>query len=220
VRTAVVIPAFNEAVGVGAVVERARQLGVVIVVDDASTDSTADIARTAGATVVRHDQNRGYDGALASGLHAALELDVDAILTMDADGQHEPTSGHDLLELLAGDRADVAVGRRPAKARWSEHVFAFYTRVRFGLSDPLCGMKAYRSRLVLEHRKVLDLSTIGAGLTVAALASGARLGVVDVPIHRREGTSRFGGGLRANARILRGLCTTISIDVRTRKQRP
>lgn len=218
-RAAVVIPAYNEAGGVGGVVQQARELGQVVVVDDASTDDTAEVARRAGATVVRHKTKRGYDGALASGFAAALALDVDAILTMDADGQHVPESGRALLDLIADDRADVAVGRRPAKARWSEHIFAFYTRRRFGLPDPLCGMKAYRSDVVRVHRSALDGTTIGAGLTVAALASGARLAIVPIPIRQRLGTSRFGSGFRANRRILAGLCATILIDLRTRRSR-
>jgi glycosyltransferase involved in cell wall biosynthesis len=219
VKVAVVIPAYNEALGVGAVVEQACALGQVIVVDDASTDNTAAVARAAGAMVVRHPTNRGYDGALASGFDAAVDLDVDAILTMDADGQHVPETGHALIELITADLADVAVGRRPTKARWSEHVFAFYTRLRFALPDPLCGMKAYRSEIVRQHRTALEGTTIGAGLTIAALASGARLAIVPIPIRRRADTSRFGSGFRANQKILRGLCAAIAIDVRTLRSR-
>ena len=128
-------------------------------------------------------------------------------------------SGRALLDLIAADTADVAVGRRPAKARWSEHVFAFYTRLRFAVPDPLCGMKAYRSELVRRHRSALDGTTIGAGLMVASLASGARLAIVPIPIRRRPGTSRFGSGFRANRRILAGLRATILIDLRTRRSR-
>jgi glycosyltransferase involved in cell wall biosynthesis len=223
VKVAVVIPAFNEAAAVGTVVERACRLGTVVVVDDASTDTTGDIARAAGAVVVRHDTNRGYDAALASGFDAAMLGAADVIMTMDADGQHAPEIGEAILNRFADDAIDLVVGRRPRKARWSEHVFALYTAARFGLPDPLCGMKAFRSKIVEQHRRAMDGSTIGAGLTVAALASGARLSIVDVPVRDREGASRFGSGLRTNLRILRGLAETIRIDasatLATRKAR-
>jgi glycosyltransferase involved in cell wall biosynthesis len=218
VRTAIVIPAYNEAAAVGAVVAQALLLGDVVVVDDASTDTTGAVAQAAGATVVRHVENRGYDGALASGFDAAIALGVDAVLTMDADGQHSPESGRAFLDCLKNGSADIVIGRRPAKARWSEHVFALYTRVRFGLPDPLCGMKAYRADLVTRHRSALDRSTIGAGLAVAALASGARLTVIDIPVRPRVGSSRFGAGLKANFRILAGLAAAISIDARSKRR--
>jgi glycosyltransferase involved in cell wall biosynthesis len=213
VNHAVVIPAYNEADAVAEVVERALTVGDVVVVDDASTDGTGDIARGAGAVVVRHEANRGYDGALATGFDAALALGSSAVVTMDADGQHLPETARALLARIDDGTADVVVGRRPSKARWSEHVFAMYTRLRFGLPDPLCGMKAFRSEVVARHRSALQRSTIGAGLTVEALASGARLAIVDVPVRARPGSSRFGGGLRANLRILRGLGVSIGLDL-------
>jgi glycosyltransferase involved in cell wall biosynthesis len=216
---AVVIPAYNEAARVADVVVAASRLGRVVVVDDASGDDTGTVAERAGASVVRHVENRGYDGALASGIATALLLDVDAVLTMDADGQHDAAVGERLLDLLDADAADVVIGRRQRKARWSEHVFAAYTWLRFRLPDPLCGMKAYRSELVRGHDDVLARTTIGAGLAVALLAQGARLGTVDVPVAPRADGSRFGRGLDANLRIVRGLGNAIAVDFAASRRR-
>ena len=166
----VIVPAFNEESTVRAVVDQASALGRVVVVDDASDDSTGELAAAAGAVVVRHSRNTGYDGALASGFDRALELGADAVLTMDADGQHVPEVGRRFLDELASG-ADLVVGRRPARARWSETIFAVYSRARFGLADPLCGMKAFRSDVVRQHRSAMDRPTIGAGLTIAALGT-------------------------------------------------
>ena len=108
-----VIPAYNEAPRVGAVVLKVRELVPVLVVDDGSSDRTADVARETGAEVVEQRPNQGKGAALRSGFRQALAIGADAILTLDADGQHDPG---DIPRLLAAARADpppdLVVGRR------------------------------------------------------------------------------------------------------------
>ena len=88
----IVIPALNEAKTVGGVIASVIEIGHVIVVDDGSTDGTSEVAEAAGATVVRHKENSGYDAALASGYARAIELDCDAVATIDADGKRRDKS--------------------------------------------------------------------------------------------------------------------------------
>ena len=83
----IVIPALNEAKTVGGVIALVIEIGHVIVVDDGSTDGTSEVAEAAGATVVRHKENSGYDAALASGYARAIELDCDAVATMTPMGK-------------------------------------------------------------------------------------------------------------------------------------
>src|SRR3954454_15152563 len=86
----IVIPAYNEEATVAQVVREAIQVADrVVVVDDGSRDRTSALAGEAGAVVVRHAVNRGLGGALGTGLAAAVKLDADAVVTMDADGQHQ-----------------------------------------------------------------------------------------------------------------------------------
>ena len=77
---AIVIPAFNEEATIFNVVQSVKKYGAVIVVDDASTDETKKIAKNAGAIVVSHQKNKGYDGALNSGFAKADELNYKAII--------------------------------------------------------------------------------------------------------------------------------------------
>ena len=108
-----VIPAYNEAPRVGAVVLAVRDLLPVLVVDDGSTDRTAEVARETGAEVVEQRPNQGKGAALRSGFRQALAIGADAILTLDADGQHAPA---DIPRLLAAAGADpppdLVIGRR------------------------------------------------------------------------------------------------------------
>lgn len=112
------IPGYNEAPRIGAVVEAASAHLPVIVVDDGSTDATADRARAAGATVIEHRPNQGKGAALRAGFRHALADDaVEAILTLDADGQHDPAEIPTFLEAwAAAPQPDLVIGRRNFRA--------------------------------------------------------------------------------------------------------
>jgi glycosyltransferase involved in cell wall biosynthesis len=107
------IPAHNEAPRITAVVAAARELLRVIVVDDGSTDATAERARDAGAEVIEQRPNQGKGMALRTGFRRALADGADAILTLDADGQHDPAEIPRFLDAWAAEpRPDLVIGRR------------------------------------------------------------------------------------------------------------
>jgi glycosyltransferase involved in cell wall biosynthesis len=108
-----VVPAHDEAPRITAVISAARNLLPVIVVDDGSTDATADRARAAGAEVIEQHPNQGKGMALRTGFRKALADGADAILTLDADGQHDPAEIPRFLDAWAADaRPDLVIGRR------------------------------------------------------------------------------------------------------------
>src|SRR3990172_1588980 len=111
-RPLIVMPAFNEAKAIRRVLEQVRRQvsGDVLVVDDGSSDETAEEARLGGARVAVHPVNLGYGAALQTGYRYALRHGYDAVVQLDADGQHDPASIPRLLAELAD--ADVVVGSR------------------------------------------------------------------------------------------------------------
>ena len=109
---AVVIPALNEAATIASVVARAKAFGTVIVVDDGSSDHTAACAAAVGATVVSHQRNAGYDGALQSGFVAASSIGAEIVVTLDADGQHDPDMLLQALKPIHDGRVDLVIGQR------------------------------------------------------------------------------------------------------------
>lgn len=112
-RVVAIIPAYNEERTIGSVVLRAMaHVHDVVVVDDGSTDATAQIAEAAGAIVVRHKRNRGKGAALNTGFYKARELDPDALVLLDADGQHLPNEVPNVLAPVLADEADIVVGSR------------------------------------------------------------------------------------------------------------
>lgn len=109
----IVIPAYNEEKTIGETVRAAlRVADRVLVVDDGSSDRTSEIAGAAGATVVRHAVNRGLGGALGTGIEGALRLGADAIVTMDADGQHRAEDAKAAFDRLEEGGVDFVIGSR------------------------------------------------------------------------------------------------------------
>jgi glycosyltransferase involved in cell wall biosynthesis len=203
-RLAAVIPAFNEERSIEAVVRQVRQRALAIVVDDGSTDDTAIHARAAGAHVVSHPVNRGYDGALETGLRTAITLGCTFAVTMDADGQHDET----LLDQFGSELetgADLVVGHRDRTQRWSETLFCVVGRIVWGLQDPLCGMKGYRLSKLENFAEINTYPSIGTELAISMVRAEIRVSQPKIKTRQRDGISRFGGGLNANLRICRAL---------------
>lgn len=207
-RVAIVIPALNEATTIGHVVRVAGLHGMPWVVDDGSRDATAQIARDAGACVVSHACNQGYDQALNSGFAAAYATGCVAFVTLDADGQHDPELLPHILRLLE-DGADVVIGVRSQYARLAEHIFACVTRLRYGIRDPLCGLKAYRASVYAARGHFDSYGSIGTELAMYAAARGLRLEQVPFEVRNRTDKPRFGRVWQSNLRILRALALSM-----------
>jgi glycosyltransferase involved in cell wall biosynthesis len=203
-KIALVIPAFNEAASIAQVIKGALAYGHVIVVDDGSSDETPTVAAKAGATVVSHPHNQGYDAALNSGFKRASEMGFCAIITLDADGQHDPTL---LVKFVAAITSgnDLVVGERNRRQRFSEYLFSWYTNLRFGLKDPLCGMKAYNIRLYRAMGHFDSYQSIGSELALFAFQNGWKTAQIYFQVRDRDGKPRFGRTIVANLKILRAL---------------
>jgi len=112
-KTVAIIPAHNEERYIGSVVLQVRKhVDVVIVVDDGSTDATAEIAEAAGAIVIRHSQNLGKGAALNTGFREARKLLPQAVVVLDADGQHQAREIPSLMRPVLQGEADMVVGSR------------------------------------------------------------------------------------------------------------
>ncbi len=108
-----VVPAYNEEKSIGSVISKTKEyVDKVIVIDDGSIDGTYGYAKEAGAIAVRHIINRGAGAATWTGIQAALKLNADIIVTIDADGQHLPGDIPDLIKPILESRADVVIGSR------------------------------------------------------------------------------------------------------------
>ena len=207
-RVGIVIPALNESATIQGVIKAVGTHYVLIVVDDGSTDNTAELARQAGAIVVSHEQNCGYDVALNSGFKKAAELGCEVVITLDADGQHDPALLQQFIDQIDAG-TDVVVGIRNKRPRFAEHLFGWYTSIRFGIEDPLCGMKAYRIAVLNALGYFDSYKSIGTELMIFAVQNGYRLGQVMFDVRDREGRSRFGRVIVGNYKIIRAMLLSI-----------
>ncbi len=207
-RIVIVIPAFNEAETISQVVQAAERYGICVVVDDGSSDDTASRARAAGATVVCHSKNLGYDAALNTGFKKAAETGCRGIVTLDADGQHNPELIEKFIAALNSGAA-VVVGVRDRRQRLAEHVFAWYTRLRFNIADPLCGLKAYSIEVYRELGYFDAYLSIGTELMLFAARKGFPIANIAFEVRDRLGRPRFGQKLAANWKIFRALALSL-----------
>lgn len=190
ITAAAVIPALNEARTIAEVVTGLRpHVARVIVVDDGSTDGTAEQARKAGAEVLRHEANRGKGHAVRTGLARALESDATHVLLIDGDMQHRPDEAVRLLDAADETGADVVLGERqfcrddmPASRyhanRIGSRVLSWFVGVP--LRDTQCGFRVFRAevlRPLVLHASGYEIET---EMLVKVRRRGARL--TSVPI--------------------------------------
>ncbi len=200
-KVAIVIPAFNEQDTIYKEVQSVKENGIVIVVNDASIDDTEKRAIKAGAIVVSHKINKGYDGALNSGFMKANELDCDIIITFDADGQHDPHAIKKFI-MLINSGYDVVIGIRSNFQRISEHIFSWVSKFIWGIHDPLCGMKGYSRKVYEKLGHFSSYESIGTELCIFSQKFGFKIVQIPVQVQDRTDNSRMGGRLTANLQIL------------------
>ncbi len=190
----------------------------VLVIDDGSRDGTADVARRAGVHVVSLPVNSGQGAALQTGYLVAERVGADVVVTMDADGQHDPAQLAALVAPILEDRADFVVGSRRLGDYEADSVarnagITVYTRLLNALggteiSDIANGYRAIRASM-LPALAFTEEQFHNPELLLGAARAGFRVTEVPVTIRRRAaGTSKKGGTLRYGAGFLRVMLKT------------
>jgi glycosyltransferase involved in cell wall biosynthesis len=236
VRTLVFIPAWNEEDSLGAVIDDVHATipgADVLVVDDGSTDATADRAREHGALVAPLPFNQGLGAALQTGYLYALRQGYECCAHLDADGQHPPAEVGRLLEEVVSDRADLVIGSRyhagavagsddyqpTFSRRIGTGVFRFFltlaTRQRF--TDTTSGMRAANRRVMelFSDRYSPDFAEIES--LQLAVREGLRVEEVPVRMLERAGGSSFLTPVRSAFFIFKGLVVLLVGQFRPRR---
>jgi glycosyltransferase involved in cell wall biosynthesis len=189
----IVVPAYNEEGSIGEVIQKVRATyPEVLVYDDGSTDETANIAEKNGAMVIRNSRNRGYGRALNTLFQHALVMNVDIVVTIDSDGQHDPNQIPNLIQPLLDNRADVVIGSRFLTDDDKLNVpkyrqFGIKTITKFAqagcfdrITDATSGFRAYSTNSL----KKLHLTENGMAIATEILlkADQCNLRLLEVPI--------------------------------------
>ncbi len=193
-RVFVVIPAYNEATAVGDVVQQVASLCPnVIVVDDGSADGTADAARRAGASVLRHVINRGQGAALQTGISYALRRGAEFVVTFDSDGQHQVADIAALVAPIHQGRWDISLGSRflgvvediPMSRRLLLKAGVLFTRTVSGvpITDTHNGLRAFSRRAA--ERLDIRLDRMAHASEIIDQIRDMHLPYGEVPVHIR-----------------------------------
>ncbi len=210
-RVLIIIPAYNEEACIAKVIFGIRKVvpdADILVVDDGSGDSTAALARRAGAIVASLPFNMGYGAALQTGFKYACRNDYDYIVQIDGDGQHEPRCIHDLLAAVRRPDVDVALGSRwlglaeykgPLLRKFGKFFFGFLATVLTShqVTDPTTGFQALTREVVRFFcTKVYPVDYPDANVIV--MLDRAEFHVVEVPVimYRDEGGTSMHSGLK------------------------
>ncbi len=190
----VIIPAYNEGDAVHKVIGKIRELrphAEVLVVDDGSRDNTAEVARAAGARVVRHPYNKGNGAAVKSGLRAATG---DVVLLLDADGQHDPADIPRVLAPIGPYDLAIAARSRASNATWARgwgnaalnRLASYLTGMR--IDDLTSGFRAVKREQIMEFIHLLPNSySYPTTSTLAFIKAGYSVKFVPVEARRRAG---------------------------------
>ncbi|HUV89197.1 MAG TPA: glycosyltransferase family 2 protein [Anaerolineae bacterium] len=196
-----VIPAYNEERYIGSVVLKTRKhVDTVIVVDDGSTDLTAEIAEAAGAVVVRHEGKEGKGTALSTGFRRIRELDPAAVVMLDGDGQHLTEEVPQLLAPVLRGEADLVIGSRylqkgggvPRHRIWGHRAFNLLTRVASGVgaSDSQSGFRAFSPRAIEYMRFSSEGFSVESEMQFLAKEHNLRLAEVIITANYVEKSKR------------------------------
>ncbi len=176
------VPAWNEAERIGAVLEVLVRDFPVLVVDDGSTDETAFVARQIGCAVIEHSENQGKGVALSTGFNYALDQGYEAVLTIDADGQHDPHEASKFVQAFRQGEGDLIIGRRdfskmPFIRRLGNSIGSWLlSRVlHVRIYDNQSGYRLHTRKLL----KALDLNRPGFEFEVDVVAQAV---VKDLPV--------------------------------------
>jgi glycosyltransferase involved in cell wall biosynthesis len=207
----IVIPAFNEAASLGAILERLAALPghyQIVVVNDGSTDGTREIlTQASGVTVVHHERNRGYGASLMSGIR---EAQGEIIVTFDADGQHDHDDIARLLDQI--DSCAMVVGARSRgsyfyASRVVGHRILFWIAeswTRSRIPDINSGLRAFHKSAALRYEALLPSGfSFTTTLTLALLKEGYPVRFVPIVTRTRVGKSSF--RLWHGLRVLKGI---------------
>jgi glycosyltransferase involved in cell wall biosynthesis len=200
-RFCVLVPAYQEEKRIGEVVAGIRRhCPSILVIDDGSTDATADRACEAGAEVIRHPVNKGKGAALHTGFQAALQRAYDFVITMDADGQHAPDDIPGFLQACADGRTDVLVGTRmdrakdmPFHRKLTNYFMSWLLSREMGqwVPDTQCGYRLYSARAIRNIPEGAQRFAAESEVLLVLANKGFRFGAVPIQVIYRDEKSKI-----------------------------
>ncbi len=189
----VCIPAYNAETTISEAVKKCKKfVDVVLVINDGSTDNTESVARLAGAEIITHKKNRGYGGAIKTGLIAGVKRNAKITITFDADLQHDASDIPKLIEPIISEKADIVIG-----SRFLGHKHNVKSYRKFGIKfitslvniytknkihDTESGLRAYNQESLKKIVPTLETEGMGMSAEIILRASVKDLLIFEIPV--------------------------------------
>ncbi|MFL2660941.1 MAG: glycosyltransferase family 2 protein [Alphaproteobacteria bacterium] len=194
------IVAKNEEDTIGNIVDNCKPYGKVFVVNDNSTDSTLTILRKKKINIVTNRKSLGYGCSVLKGIKEIVLKKFTHLVMLDADGEHNPKYIKEFIKKLK-DKEVLVLGVRQKIYRFSEKIFVFYYKWKFGVSDMLCGMRGFDLKII-EKRYLKLKDDLGLNWIMYYLKTNLKFCELQVSGKKRFNNPRFGNMIRANFKIL------------------
>ncbi|MBS3907295.1 MAG: glycosyltransferase family 2 protein [Syntrophaceae bacterium] len=190
-KVCILIPAYNAAGTIGSVLEKVRSIHLdVIVVDDGSSDQTGEIALRFGAHLLKHPRNLGKGMALRTGFQSILRKGYELVITLDADGQHDPSAIPSLLKAFQSVKPDLLIASRAGEFHRMTFLRRFWNRLgvkavarlcHADITDSQSGFRLIRTEILRE----ISLTTTGFEMELELLIKACKsgFGVLSIPIN-------------------------------------
>ena len=202
--TIIIIPAYNEEKTLPKILKKINSRFFKLVIDDCSSDDTYLKSKNLCNKIIRLKKNSGVDSAINKGFAFALKKKFKYIITIDADGQHNPKDINKILFFLK-KKYDLVVTERKNFPRISEKIFGIYTNYNYKLPDLLSGLKGFSYSLARKYGKYDSINSIGTELATYAINNKFKYISIKIKIKKRNDKSRLGGIIKGNFRILKAL---------------
>ena len=216
------IPAYNEEKNIAKIIVKLKKMvDQILVCDDGSTDSTCAIAESLGVTVIKHPKNSGYGMAIRSIFLKAREINVDLLVTIDADGQHKIEDINKIIKPIVDGRADISIGSRflkednntPSYRKLGVKVITKVTNSSLSekVTDAQSGFRAYNNKVLQS----LTPSDSGMGISTEILIKSSKLGfkIAEVPTEiQYEGDTSTQNPVSHGTEVLMSTLKYISIE--------
>ena len=175
-----------------------------MVIDDSSNDGTSQFLKKNKIKFIRNNKNLGYEKSLIKGFLYTLKIKkIKYILTMDADGQHNPVYIDKLMKYLSKNNSDIIIGSRIKKNRFIEIIISLIFKKKYGLIDPLSGFKLYKKEVFKKIGLQNNRNVFLVDLILESIKKGLKIKNYNIKTNLRKDKSRVGNFIKANTKMLK-----------------
>ena len=204
-KLAVVIPVYNEAKTIIKVYNQTKNIGIPVIVDDCSIDDTKKILKKKKINFISNNTNKGYEKSIKNGFRYIFRKMpfVDYIATIDADLELPPKNIFYLYKIIKDKKLDIIVGSRTKLNRISEYILNFIFNFKFGLKDPISGLKIYKKNKLKKIFNKISNNLFLVDILLTSYSKKLNIAYKEIKIKKRSDMSRVGSGIKVNLKIIK-----------------